>query len=136
MVPLTKYILVYSQSTAVSVPSSELGLPLSRKRVRPPPPRNQRGWAHLFSGEVMGRGSQFGRLEKKLSTLSTLYYDSILNSTRSLAKETLFCQKKEIFSIFCPFEKLKAIYIHKYDFGVDRIVTWLCSTNEIEQDLV
>ncbi len=59
----------------MSVPSSELGHPhhLSRKRVCPSP-RNQGGGesTHSPEGEEVGE-SQFGRLEKKLSTPSTLY---------------------------------------------------------------
>jgi hypothetical protein len=48
--------------------------PLSRKRVCPPPPRNQRGGgAQTHSPACEGVGeSQFGRLEKNLGTLSTL----------------------------------------------------------------
>ncbi len=44
----------------------DLSHPLSRKRVPPPP--NQGGGAHSPAGEGMGE-SQFGRLEKQLSTL-------------------------------------------------------------------
>ncbi len=44
--------------------------PPSRKRVRPSPP-NQRGGTHSPAVEGVGR-SQFGRLEKKPSTLSKL----------------------------------------------------------------
>ncbi len=53
----------------MSVLSSELGprRPLSSKRVPPPPPPEPKG------GDTKG-GSQFRRLEKKLSTLSTLCY--------------------------------------------------------------
>ncbi len=47
--------------------------PLSRKRVcSPPPPRNQRGGIHSPACEGVGE-SQFGQLERKLSTLSTLW---------------------------------------------------------------
>jgi hypothetical protein len=54
----------------VYVPLLELGLPhpLSRKRVSLSPPEPKGGI--LACGE--GGGSQFRRLEKKLSTLSTL----------------------------------------------------------------
>jgi hypothetical protein len=63
---------IHIQSTTVYVPSSGLRLshPLPRQRVCPSP-RNQRGGAHLRAGEGLGE-SQFQRLEKKLSTLSTL----------------------------------------------------------------
>ncbi len=56
------------------VPSSELGLshPLSRQRVCPFP-RNQR-WGHIGGGGGEGLGeSQFRRLEKRLTTLPTLW---------------------------------------------------------------
>ncbi len=55
------------------VPSSELGppQPLSRKRVCPPP--QTKGWgAHSPAAKGVGE-SQFRRLEKKLSTLPTLW---------------------------------------------------------------
>ncbi len=56
----------------VYVLSSELELsqPLSRQRVCPSPRRG--GGAHTPVGEGLGE-SQFRRLEKKLSTLSTLW---------------------------------------------------------------
>ncbi len=67
---ITKYI--YIKSTTVYVPSSKLGLsrPLSRQRVCPSR-RYQRG-AHSPAYEGLGE-SQFRRLEKKLSTLPTLW---------------------------------------------------------------
>jgi hypothetical protein len=60
----------------VYVPSSALGPlhPLSRHRVIPPP-RNQTGGHTLACGRG-GGGSQFGRLEKKPGTLSTLCISS------------------------------------------------------------
>ncbi len=55
-------------------PSSEFGpLPLPQTNVSPHP-RNRRGAETLACGWGAGVGSQFGRLEKKPSTLSTLYY--------------------------------------------------------------
>jgi hypothetical protein len=67
----TKY--VYIKSTTVYVPSSELGLsqPLSRQRVCPSP-HNRGVGAHSPGGEGLGE-SQYRRLEKKLSTLPTLW---------------------------------------------------------------
>ncbi len=69
----TKYIHI--KSTTVYVPSLELGLshPLSRQRVCPSP-RNQRvgGGAHSRACEGLGE-SRFQRLQKKLSTLPTLW---------------------------------------------------------------
>jgi hypothetical protein len=64
----------YIKSTTVYVPSSELGLsqPLSRQQVCPFP--QNRGGAHSPAGEGLGEESQFRRLEKKLSTLPTLWY--------------------------------------------------------------
>ncbi len=55
----------------MSVPSLELGLshPLSRKRLRSPPPNQRRG-TYLPATKGVGE-SQFRRLERKLSTLST-----------------------------------------------------------------
>jgi hypothetical protein len=44
--------------------------PLSRKRLCYPPPRTKGGWTFSPAGEG---GSQFGQLEKKPSTLSTLW---------------------------------------------------------------
>ncbi len=67
----TKYI--YLQSTTVSVPSSELGLShpaLSPASVLLPP--NQRGGGHTCQ-RARGGESQIRRLEKKLSTLPTLW---------------------------------------------------------------
>jgi hypothetical protein len=46
--------------------------PCSRKLGCPPPPRNQRGGGHSPASEGMGK-SQFRRVEKKLSILSTLW---------------------------------------------------------------
>ncbi len=53
----------------MSVPLSELGPPLPQTSVSLP--RNQRGKTHSPAGEGVGE-SQFGRLDKKPSTLSTL----------------------------------------------------------------
>ncbi len=69
----TKY--KYTESIAVCVPSSELGPP-----HHPPPasecalctPLNQRRGEHTCKGGEGVVESQFGRLEKKPSTLSTL----------------------------------------------------------------
>jgi hypothetical protein len=63
---------VYKESTTVSVPSSELGIsqPFFRQQVCPAS-QNQGVGAHSPAGEGLGE-SQFGRLEKKLSTLPTL----------------------------------------------------------------
>jgi hypothetical protein len=71
LVAATKY--VYIQSTTVYVPSSELGLshpPLSPVSVPLPP--KQRGEGALASGRGVGE-SQFRRLEKRLSTLPSLW---------------------------------------------------------------
>jgi hypothetical protein len=67
----TKY--VYTKSTTLYVPSSELELsqPLSLASKCAPPPRTG-GGAHSPAGEGLGE-SQFRRLEKKLSTLPTLW---------------------------------------------------------------
>ncbi len=69
----TKYANI--KSTTVYVPSLELGLsqPLSPQRVcsSPPPPKNGGREAHSPAVEGFGE-SQFRRLQKKLSTLSTL----------------------------------------------------------------
>ncbi len=72
--PQSTYRYLYTKSTTVYVPSSEIGTP-------PPPspasewaplPRNQRrGGAHSPAGEGVGE-SQFRRLEKRLSTLPAL----------------------------------------------------------------
>jgi hypothetical protein len=61
----------YLQSSTVYIPSLELGLPqpLSRKRVCPP--TRTKGWGGHTRLRLKG-GSQFQRLEKKLSTLPTL----------------------------------------------------------------
>jgi hypothetical protein len=69
----TKY--VFRKSTTVYVPSSELGLsqpPLTRQRLCPSPQNRRGGGAHSPAGEGLGE-SQFRRLEKKLSTLPTLW---------------------------------------------------------------
>ncbi len=57
----------------MDVPSSELGLPhpLSRQRVCPSS-GNKDGGAHSPAGEGLEE-SKFRRLEKKLSTLPTLW---------------------------------------------------------------
>ncbi len=73
----TKYL--YIQSTTVYVPSSELGLPqppVPQAMVPPPPPaQNQRvGGGTLACRWGVGE-SQFRRLEKKLSTLPTLWLE-------------------------------------------------------------
>ncbi len=64
------------------VPSSEyrLSRPLSLKRVCPPP-RNQRVGAHSPAGEGVGE-FKFGRLEKKPSTLSTLWRELWIHKRR------------------------------------------------------
>jgi hypothetical protein len=67
------YCLCIVYSTIVSVPSSELGPPhpLSRSEcVSHPEPKE--GRTHWPAGEGVGE-SQFGRLEKKPSTLSTAF---------------------------------------------------------------
>ena len=65
------------------IPSYELGLPhpLSHKRLSPPPPPNLK-WegTHSPAGEGVV-GSQFGRLEKKSSTLSSLWIQQPLIKT-------------------------------------------------------
>jgi hypothetical protein len=77
----TKFI--YTQSTTVSVPSSELGPPPPLSQADVSLPRIQREGVqctgefvpgtHSPAGEGVGLGeSQFGRLDYKLSTLSTL----------------------------------------------------------------
>jgi hypothetical protein len=69
----------YTLSTTVSVPSLELGPP-SRKRVcaPPPPPPNQRGGGEVHTTHWPAceavEDSRFGRLERKLSTLLTLWW--------------------------------------------------------------
>jgi hypothetical protein len=77
----TKY--VYIKSTTVYVPSSELGRsqPLSRQRVCPSPQNRAGGGLSRVSpaGEGMGE-FKFRRLEKKLSTLSTLWYCTCIAS--------------------------------------------------------
>ncbi len=75
-----KYRLLLNKvRTTVYVPSSELELfqPLSRRRVCPSPHNRGRGGGqcaqeHSPAGEGLGE-SQFRRLEKKLSTLPTLW---------------------------------------------------------------
>jgi hypothetical protein len=61
------------QSTTVFVPSLELGPPHPHSSVSsPPPPGTKRGdGTHSPAGEGVGE-VQFGLLERKLSTLSTL----------------------------------------------------------------
>ncbi len=69
----TKYM--YTLTTTVSVPSSELGpppLPLTKTIVECAPRNLEGGGTHSPAGEGVKGGSQFGRLEKKPSTLSTL----------------------------------------------------------------
>jgi hypothetical protein len=79
MVSDTKYLNI--QSTTVYVPSSELRLShtLSRQRVYPSP-RYQR-WGDTLAGEGFG-DSQFRRLEKKLSTLPTLWFQIMIEMLR------------------------------------------------------
>ncbi len=84
--PFSKYLYIIIQSTTVYVLSSELGLPqpLSCKRVCPPPPGPKAGGAHSPAAKWVGE-FQFGRLEKKLSTLPTLWaskYCTIFRITR------------------------------------------------------
>ncbi len=64
---------VYIKSTTVYTPSSELGLyqPLSRQRVCPSPQSRGRRHTRL---RVRGWGSPNPRLEKKFSTLPTLWF--------------------------------------------------------------
>ncbi len=64
---------IYVQSTTVYVPSSELGLPqpLSHKRVCPPP--RTKGWGGTLACGMGVWDFQFRRLEKKRSTLTTLW---------------------------------------------------------------
>jgi len=73
----TKYVYIhtYIKSTTVYVPSSEFGLsqPLSRQRVCLSPQNRGGEGAHSPSGEGLGE-SQFRRLEKRLSTLPTLWF--------------------------------------------------------------
>jgi hypothetical protein len=68
------YIYIKSTTVTVYVPSLELGLsqsqPLSRQRVCPSP--RTEGGPHSPAGEGLGE-PQFRRLEKKLSTLPTLW---------------------------------------------------------------
>jgi hypothetical protein len=89
LVVTTKY--VYIKSTTVYVPSSELGLsqPLSRQRVCPSSPQNRGGHTHLRVRVL--RKSQFRRLEKKLSTLPTLW------SLLSFALIIVYCRSKITF---------------------------------------
>ncbi len=62
-------ILLYTQSI-YSVPSSHLvPSPTSRKRMCPPPPEPKEGGNTRL---VRGRGNQFGRMERKPGTLSTV----------------------------------------------------------------
>jgi hypothetical protein len=72
---ITYKVPIYIQSTTVFVPSLELGLshPFSRQRVcSSPPPVRKGGEAYSPAGEGLWQ-SQFRRLEKKLSTLPTLW---------------------------------------------------------------
>jgi hypothetical protein len=71
------------QSITVFVPLSEFGPlhPLPRKRVWPLPPPVTKGGTHSSVGEGVG-GSQFGRLEKKPSTLSALCKEESRKSYR------------------------------------------------------
>jgi hypothetical protein len=64
---------IYIESTTLYVPSSELGLPqhFSRQRVCPSP-QNRGGGGHTRLRVGLGE-FQFRRLEKKLSTLPTLW---------------------------------------------------------------
>jgi hypothetical protein len=66
MVAATKYVHIIRVPHALSVSSSELGLPhpLSRKRVCLPPPGTKEGVGYTLACEL--RESQFGRLVKKL----------------------------------------------------------------------
>ncbi len=70
-----KVLILYIGQHSVSVPSSELGLPqpLSRKRVCPLTGPKGGGGAHTPTAKGVGE-FQFWRLEKKLSTLPTLWY--------------------------------------------------------------
>jgi hypothetical protein len=89
-------------NTTVYFPSSELGLPhpISRMRVCPPEPVEWGGYTLACMGGGM---SQFGRLKKKLSTLSTLCYrvqftvysidwQSTVACTPSASHQTIQCQ--------------------------------------------
>jgi hypothetical protein len=69
MVETSKYMLY--QSTTVSVPSPKLGPSLPQASVYPSPEPKE-GRMHSPAGERVGE-SQFGRLEQKSSTLSTLW---------------------------------------------------------------
>jgi hypothetical protein len=62
-----------SREPTVYFPSSEFGLPLFPTSVcAPPPPGDKGGWgAHSPAGEGI-EGSQFRRLEKKLSSIPNL----------------------------------------------------------------
>ncbi len=62
----------YTNNT-VFVPSSELGPPTPSPTCEGAPPRNQRGGGQ-HSPAREGWGAQFGRLEKKPGTLSTLWW--------------------------------------------------------------
>ncbi len=62
-------VKIYTQSTTMSVPTSELGPPTPSPASECAPARNQRGGATSPTGEEVG-GSQLGRLEKKPYTLS------------------------------------------------------------------
>ncbi len=84
----TKY--VYIKSTTVHDPSSELGLaqPLSANECAPTP-QNRGGGAHSPAGEGLGE-SQFRRLEKKLSTLPTLWWTRIIRQQKIEYKNPSF----------------------------------------------
>ncbi len=90
------------------VPSSELGpsIPSPPKRVCPSP-RNQRGEAYSPAGEGVGE-SQFRWLEKKLSTLSTLWFGYI---------SYLFANHISFLCFFAKFQQgfpVKIIFISNY----------------------
>jgi hypothetical protein len=79
--PVHKVRILYLEKTTVYVPSSELGLPqhLSRRRMCPSPPEPGGGGGEAHSHTCEGLGeSQFRRLEKKLSTLPTLWASTVL----------------------------------------------------------
>ncbi len=85
---LTKY--VYIKSTAVYVPSSELGQSHPNPSLASdcaPPPRTGGGGAHSPAGEGLGE-SQFRRLEKKLSILPTLWMDFNLSFLKGRSQTT------------------------------------------------
>ncbi len=67
--------LFYTQSTRVSVPSSELGPPPAAltPQASVPPPWNQRGGKATVACGLGVGGTQFGRLERKHGTLYNLW---------------------------------------------------------------